>query len=48
MKKYNLKLGTLIASVLTLSLLSVRLSEGHAKDRVNQIGSEQVIRLWCK
>ena len=47
MKKYNLKLGTLIATVLTLSLLPVRLSEGQAKDLVNLIGSETVIWVMC-
>lgn len=47
MKKYNLKLGTLIATVLTLSLLPVRLSEGQADDPVNLIGSETVIWLMC-
>lgn len=47
MKKYNLKLGTSIASVMTLSLLPVRISEGQAKDLVNLIGSETVIWLMC-
>src|SRR5688572_29731904 len=47
MKKYNLQLGALIATVLTLSILPVRLSEGQGADLVNLIGSETVIWLLC-
>ncbi|SDH36991.1 Signal transduction histidine kinase [Dyadobacter soli] len=47
MKKYNLQLGSSIATVLALSLLPVRLSEGQAADPVNLIGSEVVIWLMC-
>jgi signal transduction histidine kinase len=47
MKKYNLQLGASIATVLTLSVLPIRLSEGQGTDPVNLIGSEMVIWLLC-
>lgn len=47
MKKYNLQLGASISTVLTLSILPVRLSEGQATDPINLIGSETVIWLMC-
>jgi signal transduction histidine kinase len=47
MKKYNLQLGASIATILTLSVLPVRLSEGQGAAPVNLIGSETVIWLLC-
>jgi signal transduction histidine kinase len=47
MKKYSVQLGVLIATVLTFSILPVRLSEGQGADPVNLIGSQTVIWLMC-
>ncbi|WP_426295154.1 sensor histidine kinase [Dyadobacter endophyticus] len=47
MKKYNSRLGALMATVVTVSILPVRLSEGQAANPVNLIGSETVIWLMC-
>lgn len=47
MKKYNLQLGVLIATVVTLSIVPVRLAEGQGANLVSLIGSEIVIWLMC-
>lgn len=47
MKKYNPQLGTLIATVVTLSVIPIRLSEGQGKNPLNLIGSEIVIWIMC-
>lgn len=46
-KKYNLQLGALIATVVTLAIVPVRLSEGQGANLVSLIGSEVVIWLMC-
>jgi signal transduction histidine kinase len=47
MKKYNLQLGALIATIVALSVLPVRLSEGQGSNPFNLIGSEIVICMMC-
>lgn len=47
MKKYNLLLGALLATVVTLSIVPARLSEGQGANPVSMIGSEIVIWLMC-
>jgi signal transduction histidine kinase len=47
MKKYNPLLGALIATLLALSVLPVRLSEGQGNNPFNLIGSEIVIWVMC-
>lgn len=47
MKKYNLQLGALMATVVTLSIVPVRLAEGQGANLVSLIGSEIVIWLMC-
>lgn len=47
MKKYNSRLGALMATVIAVSILPVRLSEGQWANPVNLIGSETVIWLMC-
>lgn len=46
-KKYNLRFGVLIATVVTLSILPARFSEGQGKNPASLIGSEIVIWLMC-
>ncbi len=47
MKKYNLQLGAVMATVVTLSIVPVRLAEGQGANLVSLIGSEIVIWLMC-
>lgn len=47
MKKYNLQLGALMATVVTLAIVPVRLAEGQGANPVSLIGSEIVIWLMC-
>jgi signal transduction histidine kinase len=47
MKKYNLQLGALMATVVTLSIVPVRLAEGQGANIVSLVGSEIVIWLMC-
>ena len=52
MKKYKPTLGLLIATLLAISILPVRISEGQGNDPFNLIGSELVIwtmcfAIWC-
>lgn len=47
MKKYNLQLGAFMATVVTLSIVPVRLAEGQGANLVSLIGSEIVIWLMC-
>ena len=47
MKKFKPSLGLLIASLLTVSMLPVRISEGQGSDPHNLIGSEIVIWTMC-
>lgn len=46
-KRYNLQLGAVIATVLATSILPVRLSEGQGHNPINLIGSEIVIWVMC-
>ncbi|MBO9611245.1 MAG: HAMP domain-containing histidine kinase [Dyadobacter sp.] len=47
MKKYNLQLGAVMATVVTLSIVPVRLAEGQGANLVSLVGSEIVIWLMC-
>lgn len=46
-KQYNLPLGTLLSTVITLAIIPVRLAEGQGANLVSLIGSEFVIWLMC-
>ncbi|MBE9462163.1 sensor histidine kinase [Dyadobacter subterraneus] len=47
MKKYKPVLGVLIATLLTVAVLPVRISEGQGNDPSNLVGSELVIWTMC-
>ncbi|WP_177194211.1 sensor histidine kinase KdpD [Dyadobacter sp. SG02] len=47
MRKYNLQLGASMATVVTLAIVPVRLSEGQGANMVSLVGSEIVIWLMC-
>ena len=47
MKKYNIVLGLISATVLTTAMIPVRLSQGQGSDPYNLIGSEIVIWVMC-
>ncbi|WP_169409436.1 sensor histidine kinase [Dyadobacter beijingensis] len=47
MKKYNLRLGLLLATIVTLAIVPVRLAEGQGANLFTLIGSEIVIWLMC-
>ncbi len=47
MKKYNVALGLIMATLLTASMLPIRLSEGQGNNPYNLIGSEIVIWTMC-